>query len=165
MSVILHRNQSRTVRQRRMKCAHRMFHRMFACAGTDHHRVAGHRIGKCHMLPGLQIAAVLYRARQVGSDILDRRKLDHLRHRAVHNREVSFHAVEQRIKPLVCRKFRRYGQHQLRIYHCNHRKQLIHAAAADLLIRCRIGHNAPLIHLGSGSCRCRDRDDRKYLIH
>lgn len=76
-------------------------------------------------------------------------------------RNVALHAVEQCVEPLVCREFRRHGEHQLRIDYGQYGEC---GFDADLFMGLSVGYDAPRIDFRPGSCRRGYCDDRQRCV-
>ena len=135
--------------------AHGVFHRVFAGAAAHGHNLSGQIIGKGHAFTGLQIVSILHGPNQIFADIFNGGQGQHIAHAVMGLGNITLRAVKQCVKALVCRKFRRNRNHQLRVNDRQYRKQAVIAAKANFFIGFIIGNHAPLIRFGAGSgCRC-----------
>ena len=76
-------------------------------------------------------------------------------------RNVTLHAVEQCVEPLVCREFRRHGEHQLRIDYGQYGKS---GFDADLFMGLFVGYDSPRVDFRPGSCRRGYGDERQRCV-
>ena len=139
---------------------HGVFHRVLAGRGAQAHHHAGKGVAEGHAGPSFEIVAIGHGARQVAGDMLDGGQCVHVACEVGEFRNVTLHAVEQCVEPLVCREFRRHGEHQLRIDYGQYGKS---GFDADLFMGLFVGYDSPRVDFRPGSCRRGYGDERLFF--